>query len=339
MDEFKSWQEENHVYEIVDMRKHHCKNYVTGRWVLTIKRDKDGNFEKCKARWVLRGFLDKQGNTIQTDSPTATRPGFRLTCQVAANNYWDLCHIDLKTAFLQGDKFDASRDVVCQMPPEAGYKPWFGGRLVRSAYGLKDAPRLWWNRLDKTFRTLGMTPTRADRCCYVMYKDQLATKGGTHEVVKTTKLDVSNRQYKRVERKLRQSTGDNALDEALELLLDPVTGSPAHGREVVGILLIHVDDSFFTGTPEFMKFLVHEIGKEYKIGSEDWNDIMFCGQRTKWVYDEHGKKSHIDVDQERGIDDLAEVIYDKKLDPDLACDADLHHQFRSGRISPVMSIH
>ena len=87
MDEFKSWQEENHVYEMIGMRNFPCKNYVTGRWVLTIKRDKEGNFEKCKARWVLRGFLDRQGNTIQTDSPTATRPGFRLACQVAANNY------------------------------------------------------------------------------------------------------------------------------------------------------------------------------------------------------------------------------------------------------------
>ena len=58
---------------------------------------------------------------------------------------------------------------------------------------------------------------------------------------------------------LKQSAGDNALDEALELLLDPITGSPAHGREVVGILLIHVDDSFFTGTPEFLSYLVHEI--------------------------------------------------------------------------------
>ena len=45
---------------------------------------------------------------------------------------------------------------------------------------------------------------------------------------------------------LDPNTGDNDLDEALELLLYPITGSPAHGREVVGILLIHVDDSFFS---------------------------------------------------------------------------------------------
>ena len=80
---YKSWKEENHVFEFIDMRKYKVKNYVTGRWVLTIKRDKDGNFLKPKARWVLRGFLDRQGQVIQTDSPTATRPGFRLACQVA----------------------------------------------------------------------------------------------------------------------------------------------------------------------------------------------------------------------------------------------------------------
>ena len=58
-DEYVSWQK-NEVFELVDMRKHKPRNFVTGRWVLTIKRDKDGNFVKCKARWVLRGFQDKQ---------------------------------------------------------------------------------------------------------------------------------------------------------------------------------------------------------------------------------------------------------------------------------------
>ena len=76
-----------------------------------------------------------------------------------------------------------------------------------------------------------------------MYKDQLESKGGMD--ISPTPVSISNRKFKKVERKLRQSTGDSALDEALELLLDPITGSPAHGREVVGILLIHVDDSFF----------------------------------------------------------------------------------------------
>ena len=140
---------------------------MKGIWVLTVKRDKDGKFVKCKARWVLKGFQDKQKLDQQTDSPTSTRPGFRMTCQLAANKGWDLFHIDLKTAFLHGEYYDVSRNVICQLPLEAGYPAHIGARLKRPAYGLNDAPRRWWNRLDTSLRSYGMIPTRADRCCYV----------------------------------------------------------------------------------------------------------------------------------------------------------------------------
>ena len=55
--ECQSWGD-NEVYNPVDMRYEEVQNFITGRWVLTVKRDKQGNFEKCKARWVLRGFQD-----------------------------------------------------------------------------------------------------------------------------------------------------------------------------------------------------------------------------------------------------------------------------------------
>ena len=92
--EYQSWVD-NDVFELVDLRKVKCKNFVRGRWVLTIKRDKNGNFLKVKARWVLQGFLDKQKDDQQTDSPTSSRPGFRLACQYAANHLFDLYHLDL----------------------------------------------------------------------------------------------------------------------------------------------------------------------------------------------------------------------------------------------------
>ena len=71
------------VFDLVDKRKIQVRNWVTGGWVLTLKRDKDGNFLKTKARWVLRGFQDKQKNDQQTDSPAASRSGFRLVPLIA----------------------------------------------------------------------------------------------------------------------------------------------------------------------------------------------------------------------------------------------------------------
>ena len=76
--EHKSWVD-NDVYDLIAMRKLPAWNFVKGCWALTLKGDKDGKFQKCKARWVLKGFQDKQKMDQQTDSPTSTRPGFRMT--------------------------------------------------------------------------------------------------------------------------------------------------------------------------------------------------------------------------------------------------------------------
>ena len=136
---------------------------VTGRRVLTIKTDKQGNLLKAKARWVLGGFQDKQKEYQQTDSLASTRPGFRMSGQKAASKVWNLFHINVKTTFLQGQSYDVNRDVVCQLPPEAGHPPYVAARLKKPAYGMNDAPRRWWNILDKALCSNGTVPTRADR--------------------------------------------------------------------------------------------------------------------------------------------------------------------------------
>ena len=40
--------------------------------------------------------------------------------------------------------------------------------------------RRWWNILDKALRTYGMVPTRADRCCYVLYSIQSRERAWEH---------------------------------------------------------------------------------------------------------------------------------------------------------------
>ena len=167
---------DNEVFDLVDMRKTKVRNFVAGRWVLTVKKDKDGNFQKCKARWVLKGFQDKQKNTQRTDRPAASRAGFRCATQIAANFGWDLFHLVLKTAFLQGEAYDGSRDIICQISPGYGYPPYIGARLKKPGYGLNDAPRRWWQIIDKALLDCGLGPTRADRCTYILYDDTSRTR-------------------------------------------------------------------------------------------------------------------------------------------------------------------
>ena len=51
LEEFRSFLDST-TMKFRDRRKHKIEKFVTGRWVLTIKTDKDGKFKKFKARWV-----------------------------------------------------------------------------------------------------------------------------------------------------------------------------------------------------------------------------------------------------------------------------------------------
>ena len=207
LEEFRSFLDFT-AMKFRDRRKHKIENFVTGRWVLTIKTDKDGQFKKFKARWVCRGFQDAQKWDLQTDSPTATRYGFRVASQHAASSYWDLLHIDLKTAFLQGETYDLERRVIhVQLPSDIGLPPYLVGLCTRSVYGLADAPRRWWNRLDKFLISLGIQPTRADRCTYVCYDGALK------------KDDVSSRTKtpKQVSYYVDSPSGEMTRDESFDI--------------------------------------------------------------------------------------------------------------------------
>ena len=60
----------------IDMTKVKPRNYVTGKWVITINTDKQSIFLRAKARWVLRGFQDKQKEYLQTGSLLSRDPDF-----------------------------------------------------------------------------------------------------------------------------------------------------------------------------------------------------------------------------------------------------------------------
>ena len=81
-----------------------------------------------------------------------------------------------------------------------------------------------------------MIPTRADRCCYVLY-DKGTNGKESHERLHKTDID-----------------SPSSCDKAVEYIIDPVTGSKAFGKTVVAILNLHVDDLFGTGGPELKEY-------------------------------------------------------------------------------------
>ena len=61
---------------------------------------------------------------------------------------------------------------------------------------------------------------------------------------------------------------------------------------------------FCVGDQEFNKCAISSIQKDFKLGPEDTNAVLFVGQRVNWKTDV--SSSFIKVDQERCIEELGE---------------------------------
>ena len=93
--------------------------------------------------------------------------------------------------------------------------------------------------------------------------------------------------------------------------------------------MIYVDDAFFAGSKHFHGKVIANLRRDFQVGSEDMNDIMFVGQRVKWIDRKDAKKAHISVDQENKIEELSEIVFDSSLRDGITCSKDLHTQYRS----------
>jgi hypothetical protein len=91
----------NEVWESVPRPKN--KDVVSSKWLFKIKHAADGSIEKYKARFVARGFSQKEGIEYEeTFSPVARYTSIRTIIALVAKMKWKLHHMDVKTTFLNG---------------------------------------------------------------------------------------------------------------------------------------------------------------------------------------------------------------------------------------------
>ncbi|CAI7833741.1 unnamed protein product [Closterium sp. NIES-54] len=135
-------------------------NIVSGMWIFRVKRP-SGSLPVFKARYVARGFSQRQGvDFFQTFSPTP-KMTFKVLVHVAAQRDYELHSLDFSTAFLQGSLHE---EIWLRRPP--GFTGSFPAgtqwSLRRPVYGLRQAPCEWHDTLSTTLAALGFAPSTAD---------------------------------------------------------------------------------------------------------------------------------------------------------------------------------
>jgi hypothetical protein len=154
----------NDVWEIVPRLKR--KDVVSSKWVYKIKHAIDGSIEKYKARFVARGFSQKEGiDYEETFSPVARYTSIRTIIALAAKMKWKLHQMDVKTTFLNGV---IEEEVYIEQPQgfEVEDRKTHVCRLKKACYGLKQAPRPWYGSIGSFLTSLGFTKSKFDSNLY-----------------------------------------------------------------------------------------------------------------------------------------------------------------------------
>src|SRR6185312_15070292 len=156
--------EKNRTWELADLPRGH--RVITLKWVFKLKRDEAGTVVKHKARLVARGFVQQEGVDFDDAfAPVARMESVRLLLALAAQEGWRVHHMDVKSAFLNGD---LKEEVYVHQPPGFAIPGKEGKvlRLRKALYGLRQAPRAWNAKLDSTLKGMGFEQSPHEAAIY-----------------------------------------------------------------------------------------------------------------------------------------------------------------------------
>jgi transposase InsO family protein len=191
--------QENQTWELSVLPKNH--RAIGLKWVFKVKKDPDGNIIKHKARLVAKGYAQREGVDFdEVFAPVARIETVRLLIALAAQNGWQVHHMDVKSAFLNGDLVE---EVFVQQPPGFVVKNGSGKvlKLKKALYGLRQAPRAWNSRLDSELVKLGFVRNplehavyrRAEKDGYLLvgvYVDDLIITGPNKDTLEAFKKEM-----------------------------------------------------------------------------------------------------------------------------------------------------
>ena len=193
---------ENQVFIESDLPK--GQKLVRTKWVYKIKRDKDGNISKYKARLVAMGFTQIEGiDYTETYSPVARFSTVRGLLAVATLKGYYVHQMDVHTAFL----YSEIKEEIYVKPPDGwNSTPGKVFCLNKALYGLKQSSREWNSNINAFLESQGFTKFEADPYLYrklsaegeillAIYVDDIVIAASTMELVNGVK-DAFRSKYK-----------------------------------------------------------------------------------------------------------------------------------------------
>ncbi|CAI5983939.1 unnamed protein product [Closterium sp. NIES-64] len=146
-------------------------NVMKNRWVLMTKYHIDDTVEREKARLVVKGFTQVNGADYdETFAPVSSYVTLRIFLSIVAVLNLNLMQLDIKNAFLQ-----SKLDRVLYMSQPDYFNDGTGRvcKLLKSLYGLKQSPLLWYLALNNVLVLVYVDNLLAASSSAAMLKEML----------------------------------------------------------------------------------------------------------------------------------------------------------------------
>nr|GEY70139.1 zinc finger, CCHC-type [Tanacetum cinerariifolium] len=173
------------------------------RWVFRIKYHTYGSIQTFKARLVIQSFRQRQRvDYFDTYAPVARITSIRVLFALALIYNLPIHQMNVKTAFLNGDLDEE----FYMKQPEGFVLPGHKNKvckLKKSLYRLKQAPKQWHDKYDKSILSNSFTHNSSDRYIYskftkdygvilCLYVDDILIVGTNMEGINETKMFLSS---------------------------------------------------------------------------------------------------------------------------------------------------
>ena len=184
------------TWKLVDLPPN--RQALKGRWVFKTKIGANGEIEKYKARWVVKGFLQKFGiDFTETFSNTVKPMAYKALFAWAAYRDLEIQQWDVKSAFP-----NASLKEEIYMEQPIGFKnqkyPTRVCLLLKALYGLKQSAREWYLFLAEILTKLGFKTLVADQSIFrkediiiCAYIDDLLVFGPNLSEIQALKSEIT----------------------------------------------------------------------------------------------------------------------------------------------------
>ncbi len=171
--EIQGWRDFNVMNEVPRAEVPRGFQIIWTIWVDVWKEGEMGR-RQVKSRLCVRRN-EERIKIGQTFAPTVSRDVLLLSLTVMISNRWKIRSMDVEKAFLQSGSFD--RKVFVRPPSESGVEPTKVWQLNVTAYGLTDAARKWYLRLEQTLLDCGFLMCQVEPAVFFMKDSRGKLKG------------------------------------------------------------------------------------------------------------------------------------------------------------------